>query len=89
MDDATSRVVLGVPDPDIVGVLMNAVKAQIKAASRPVEPFTKFIRMLHSNTALKSLLQRLLEEYGELFKNINVCESTLSSLIPWLISLAV
>ena len=70
MDDATSRVVLGVTDPDNVSLLMNAVKAQIKEAQRPVEAFTKFIRILQSQPALMDLLQRLLEEYGELFQNI-------------------
>ena len=42
MDDATSRLVLGVPDRDNTAVMMNAVKAQIEIAQRPVEVFTKF-----------------------------------------------
>ena len=65
MDDATSRLVLRMSDPDNIAVMMNAVKAQIKTVQRPVEVFTKFIRILYSQPALLDLLQQLLEEYGE------------------------
>ena len=69
MDDASSRLVQGKSDLDNVGVLINAVKVQIKTTQRPVEVFTKFISILHSKPALTGLLQQLLEEYGELFQN--------------------